>query len=86
MMIQVTSETSQTIGDTEYCYTELSTDKKSILVTVAKGSDAHVRVVVQNAAHRVWRGAGKRFATLADAIANYKSDDVKAMLETLVTV
>ena len=83
MMIQVTSETAQTIGNSEYRYIELATEKTSISVTIASGFDSHVRVIVQNAAHRVWRGAGRRFDTLAEAIASYKSGDVKAMLGTL---
>ena len=84
-MIQVTSEMTQTIGNSEYRYIGLATEKAAINVTIASGFDSHVRVIVQNASHRAWRGVGKRFNTLAEAIANYKSGAVKAMLESLAT-
>ena len=42
----------------------------------------HVRVISQNAAHthKPWRGAGRAFATVAEAIAAYKSQEMKAII------
>lgn len=39
-----------------------------------------IRVICQNASNRVWKGAGRFFATVADAVAGYKKSDMKAMI------
>lgn len=39
-----------------------------------------LRVIVQNASHRVWRGFGRYFRTTEEALAGYKSDAVKAII------
>jgi hypothetical protein len=42
-----------------------------------------VRVCCHNAAHRAWRtGAGKLFPTIAEAVAGYKSPDMKAIIRS----
>lgn len=41
-----------------------------------------VQVCTKNAAHKVWRGMGKRFDSKETAIANYKSAEMKAIIET----
>jgi hypothetical protein len=61
-------------------YVELTCGKKGALVIVNTGYDSHIRVIVNNAAHRVFRGMGRRFATVADAVAAYKTDAVKTMI------
>lgn len=60
---------------------ELATEKLSIVVITGS---YEVRVIVQNASHRCWRGLGKGFPTLAAARLNYKSEAVRAMLDYLV--
>jgi hypothetical protein len=81
-MIQLTSDVTTDVNGSQYRYVELATEKTGVSVTIAAD---HVRVVVLNAAHRVWGGAGKRFETMADAINNYKNAAVKEMLASLVT-
>lgn len=49
-------------------------------------SDFGVRVCVYNASHQVWRGAGKAFATLADAKAGYKSAAMQSILDAAAEV
>jgi hypothetical protein len=39
-----------------------------------------VRVICQNAAHKAWRGFGRRFPTVAEAIAAYKKPEMKAII------
>ena len=39
-----------------------------------------VRVIVKNASHKVWRGAGKGFKDIATAVESYKSGDMKSIL------
>lgn len=41
-----------------------------------------VRVLVQNASHRVFRRSGRHFPTFDAAIAHYKSAAMKAILHT----
>lgn len=43
-------------------------------------NDYQVRVICQNAAHKVWRGAGRAFATVAEALAAYKTPEMKAII------
>jgi DNA-binding protein H-NS len=43
-------------------------------------NDYQVRVICQNAAHKVWRGAGRAFATVAEALAAYKSSEMRAII------
>jgi hypothetical protein len=48
-------------------------------------SNNGVSVYVRNAASQAWSrcGYGKHFATIADAIANYKSAPMKAFLQSI---
>lgn len=39
-----------------------------------------IRVTCCNASNRVWRGAGRGFATLAEAVAAYKKPEMKAII------
>ena len=43
-------------------------------------NDYQVRVTCQNASHKVWRGAGRAFQTVAEAIAAYKTPEMKAII------
>ena len=43
-------------------------------------NDWGVRVICINAAHKVWRGAGRGFATVAEAIEAYKKPEMKAII------
>lgn len=59
---------------------ELQTEKKSALIYFA---GSYLQVVCQNAAHRVWGGAGRVFHggdAWEQAVAAYKSPEMKAMI------
>lgn len=58
---------------------DLSSGRHSISVW-RNGWEVRV-TMTSSASHRVWRGAGKGFLTYAEAIANYKTGAVRAMLE-----
>lgn len=45
-----------------------------------RGSHAEVWVCCQNAAHKVWRGMGKRFETVAQSLAAYKSPAMQSLI------
>jgi len=58
-------------------YVSATCGKVSALVCIG---DLQVRVIVQNAAHKAWRGSGKAFQNVAAALAAYKSEEMKAII------
>lgn len=46
----------------------------------------NVQVIVDNASHRAFQGMGKTFATFEDALSNYKSPKLKAMIGTVQNI
>jgi hypothetical protein len=61
-----------------YFYAEMVSGKHHASFAFAPD---YVQVCVHNASNRVWRGMGKRFATVEAAIANYKTAAVRSMIE-----
>lgn len=43
--------------------------------------DGAFQVVCKNAANRVWRGMGRRFESLSDAINGYKSGEMRQLIQ-----
>jgi hypothetical protein len=60
-----------------YFYFEGSQGKHSVCITIA---DHEVRVIVHNASNRTWRGMGKTYRTLNDAISAYKTPSIVALI------
>jgi hypothetical protein len=65
-----------------YFFAELACGNHAIIVTV--GPKATIGVSVQNASHRAWRGSGKNFQSLDEALVYYKTAAIGAMLRTAV--
>lgn len=82
MNISITSTARRSFNGNEHMVVEMVCGKHAASVWVCRGADAHIRVVVKNAAHRCWKGLGNRFATVAEALAAYKTDAVRRMIET----
>jgi hypothetical protein len=82
MTAMITDTSRQTAMGNEYLYVELTCGKHSALVVICRGATNYVQVIVQNAMHRAYRGMGKRFATVETALKAYKTDAVRAMIET----
>lgn len=40
-----------------------------------------LQVLCVNAAHKCWRGGGRYFASVADALAGYRSPEMRAMIQ-----
>lgn len=79
-MIQILNSEATTYPNTgRYFFFEAQSGKHRACVVASEFS---VRVVLQNASHRVWRGMGKNFASWDDAIAAYKTADIRALIET----
>jgi hypothetical protein len=82
-METIINETSrQTAMGNDYLYVEMTCGKHSALVIVCRGATNYVQVIVQNAAHRAYRGMGKRFASMEAALNAYKTAAVRGMIET----
>ena len=82
MEINVVETSRQTALGNEYLYVEMVCGKHSALVVVCRGATNYVQVIVQNAMNRAWRGMGKRFANVEAAVAAYKTQAVRSMIET----
>lgn len=59
---------------------EITCGKTSAFVAIEK--DGRTNVCAYNNSHKVWRGAGRMFRTVAEAVANYKSAEMRAIIET----
>lgn len=57
---------------------EVSCGKKTAFVSF--NNCGWVTVCCYNAAHRVWRGAGKTFRSIEEAFDGYKTGEMKAIL------
>lgn len=58
-------------------YVEATCGTTSALIAIRA---ERIQVICQNASHKVWRGAGKHFNSVAEAVANYKSPAMKAII------
>lgn len=69
-------------NETDYSRSATFTcEKTSAYVAVYKDS-GRVNVCCLNAANRTWRGCGKFFENMTEAMGAYKSGAMKAILET----
>ena len=83
MNIIIKKTTEQKALGNDYRYVEMASGKHEATVGVCRcnGELQHVTVIVHNAANRAWRGLGKRFNTVAEALAKYKTPEIRAMIE-----
>lgn len=70
------AETYSNLG--RYFYADMQSGKHCVFVCVKPRG---IQVIVQNDAHRVWRGMGKEFPSVEAACANYKTGAIKAMIQ-----
>jgi hypothetical protein len=75
MDIQIINEATLASGSKLF---ELRCGNKQAYVT--RCSHGGFDVCVQNASHRAWGGLGKHYRSLEDALSNFKSAEVKAMV------
>jgi len=50
------------------------------------GSAYRVNVQIMNASHRAFRGVGKWFDSIEDAVEGYKTMDIKAMIRAVAEI
>jgi hypothetical protein len=58
---------------------DIACNKASAYISIDK--DGRVNVCTKNASHRAWGGMGRFFRTKAEALAGYKSGELRAMIE-----
>lgn len=73
----MTIQISEVVRTEHGTYVSAACGKVSAFVSVTSWG---LQVCCKNASHRVWRGAGKHFHTLADALAGYRSQEMQAMI------
>ena len=61
-------------------YFEAAVGKIAASVWVSTTSDGLISVCCMNASHRTWKKLGRTFRTFDDAIAAYKSPQMKAII------
>lgn len=61
-------------------FCDLTSGKTRAIINRSKGSDPRFWVCCKNASHKVYRGLGRPFDTLDDALADYKSPRMKTII------
>ena len=63
-------------------HVEATSGKTSATVSIFRGEMSHmgVQVICKNASHKCWRGFGKFFSDVNEALSNYKSSEMKAII------
>lgn len=74
-------ETMKTIED-NYTYITLSCGNKEAYFAYNHEIN-QLQIICMNASHKAFRGHGKFFNTFDDALKNYKSSEMKAMIESV---
>lgn len=71
-------------NESEYgIYISATCGKKSAFISVY--NDGTLQVCCNNASHKAWGGLGKYFKDADDALNNYKSSEMKAMINAAVS-
>jgi hypothetical protein len=65
----------------EYFFLEALCGKTSASVCIGPSG---IRVICNNAMHKVWKGMGKHFINAEQAINNYKSSEMKEIIRTAI--
>ena len=80
MDIAIFKNETETANNSTYNYNTVQVETRTIDITVVTGRFNYINVTVNNAMQRAWKGLGKRFETIAEALENYKDPKIKAAL------
>jgi hypothetical protein len=61
-------------------YASATCGKISAIVCI---TEYNVRVICQNSAHKTWRGFGRSFESISEALAGYKTPQMKAIISAV---
>lgn len=73
----VTAQVASTLRTETGVYVNATCGKTSASIGI---SEFGVQVICLNAAHRAWRGSGRRFSNMREAMDAYRSAEMKAIL------
>lgn len=76
---------TRTNTEGNYKSAEMTAGKKSAFVMINIKTN-EVNVICKNAAHKAWKGCGRWFDSIQDAVDGYKSTAMKEMIKTIETV
>lgn len=81
MDILITNNSQETINGVTYKTVSAICGKKEASITIRSGRMTGINVTVRNAMQKAWRGMGKEFDTIEQAIENYKSTEIKSIIK-----
>lgn len=76
MEVKISNQQTFASGSTFF---ELTCGKKSAHIIIFSEG---IQVCCLNASHKVWKGAGKYYYTIEEALNSYKSEEMQAMILT----
>lgn len=80
MQIQIDHYTDQAYANLgRYVHVTMTAGKHHATVVIAP---QYVQVCVHNASNRTWRGLGRQFRSLEEAVSHYKAPAVQQMVRT----
>lgn len=81
MQVQITNTNSLNANNSTYKTVEMMCEGKSASVMIVSGGINYVSVIVNNAAHRAYRGLGRQFENFSEALSAYSSPEVRSMIQ-----
>jgi ribosomal protein L31 len=75
-MTNIKLSNKETVGD----YTSFEVSVENVNICICKSKDS-VQVVIKNASHNAYKGMGKFFNNMNEAIENYKNKKIIAALQ-----
>ena len=79
MTIQIESAERKGTG---YYFTATANKVSALVCIYSHG----FQIICKNASHRVWRGSGRHFHTLNDALDHYRSPEMRAIINEAVNL
>ena len=77
MVLEIAKKNTMEANGSQYKSAEFTVGAKATSVMVVTGKINYVNVTVKSATQKAYRGLGKRFNTIAEALENYKSRELK---------
>ena len=81
----LTDNTVSEINGYTYNSFNFQVENTDVSILVVTGNHSYVNVCVKNAMHKAFRGAGRMFTDLNEALANYKNPKIKAAITYVIS-
>jgi hypothetical protein len=90
MQVQIIHTITQTPEEgRRILYADLACGNHSAYVQISSGPESwqnEVRVVVKNSSWKAWRGMGRKFRSVSESLAAYKTAAVREMIQTAAEI